>query len=302
MQTFIVREKHTTLFEYLEKELHGIKRTTLKNYLRHQAVFVNGTPISRHDHPLKSGDKVTVERDKQKAEANRYRSHLEIIHEDDALLVIEKPPGLLTISTEKVKTNTAFYQAHEYLKMYQALQHPKNRKPRELPSKMLFIVHRLDRDASGLLVLAKTPDAKYFLQENWAEFEKKYYAVVEGTLAKPSGEISSYLKENKILRVISSKEELPDSKHAVSQYKVLKVAGPRSLVEVTLKTGRKHQIRVHLASIGHPILGDKDYGNASLSKRLALHAYHLSIVHPVTKKRMTFQSKLPQEIERLLKP
>lgn len=124
--------------------------------------------------------------------------------------------------------------------------------------------------------------------------------MVEGTLQRPEGEIRSYLKENQILRVFSSKEELPGSKFAITRYKVLESLKNRSLLEVTLKTGRKHQIRVHLASLGHPILGDRDYGNKSLSGRLALHAFQLTVHHPISQKPMTFKTKMPKEIERLL--
>lgn len=297
MQTFIVQER-IELMAFLEKSLHGIKRSTVKNYLRFEAVFVNGRPVTRFDHPLKPGDKVAIEKDKQKAEVNRLRTELTVNYEDDAILVIEKPAGLLTIATDKVKTNTAFYQAYEYLKTAYIVS--KDRKAASAPSKMLFIVHRLDKDASGLLILAKTAEAKFYLQEHWHKFEKKYYAVVEGIPREPSGEIASYLKENKILRVFSSKSSADGGKFSRTLYQVLHTAETRSGLDVTLKTGRKHQIRVHMASIGHPILGDKDYGNTAISKRLALHAYSLSIEHPITKKQMLFKSEIPQELKRLL--
>jgi 23S rRNA pseudouridine1911/1915/1917 synthase len=301
MQTFIVRE-NTELFDYLQKALHGIKRTTLKNYLRFEAIFVNGKPVTRFDHPLRPGDQIMIQRDKEQAQVERLKSDLKIIYEDDAVLVIDKPSGLLTIATDKVKDRTAFYQAYEYLKTMRAASSTSTRGGRnEKPARPLFIVHRLDRDASGLLIFAKTLEAKIFLQENWHEFSKKYYAVVEGTPRDEAGEIASYLKENQILRVFSSKEPTPGAKMAVTRYRVIKKAAKRSLLEVTLQTGRKHQIRVHMADIGHPILGDKDYGNASLSKRLALHAFFLSVNHPVTKKRVNFQTELPQELDRLLK-
>lgn len=303
MQTFIVRE-NTTLFDYLEKTLHGIKRTTLKNYLRFETVFVNGKPVTQFDHPLRPGDQIMIQKDKQQAEISRMKSDLKIIFEDDAVIVVDKPSGLLSVSTDKVREKTLFYQVYEYLKSSREAAPPsRSRRPgkNEKPSRPLFIVHRLDKDASGLIILAKTLEAKVFLQENWHEFSKKYYAVVEGTPSQETGEITSYLKENQILRVISTKEETYGSKKATTQFQVRKKAAKRSLLEVTLRTGRKHQIRVHMADIGHPILGDKDYGNGGLSKRLALHAFFLSVLHPVTKKRVNFQTELPQEFERLLK-
>ena len=298
-------ESDARLFDYLEKALHGAKRSTLKNYLRFQAVFVNGKPVSRFDHPLKPGDQVTVEKDKQKSEVNRLRSDLKIVYEDDTLLVIDKPSGLLTIATEKIKTQTAFYQANEYLKAKLGAGSPRPAKgavTAPLPSKLLFIVHRLDKDASGLLIFAKAAAAKFYLQEHWHQFEKKYYAVVEGTPRQPSGEIASFLKETKILRVFSSKESSEGAKFSRTEYRVLQSEAKRSLLEVTLKTGRKHQIRVHLASIGHPVLGDKDYGHAALAKRLALHAFYLSVTHPVTQQKISFHTEIPTELALLCHP
>lgn len=284
------------LFEFLSQTLHGIKRPTLKTYLRHGAVFVNQKPVTQFNHPLAPGDLVYVEKDEAKARMQRAKVSLRIVYEDDTLLVIEKPAGLLTVATDKIRERTAFYQAYEYLKTqiksdrHQSASHSR---------KLLFIVHRLDKDASGLLVLAKTAHAKEFLQEHWHDFEKKYYAGVEGKPSQESGEIASYLQENKILRVFSSKEPSRDSKWAQTEYRVLKTTGKKSLLEVALKTGRKHQIRVHMAQLGCPILGDKDYGNKNLAPRLALHAFRLKIVHPVTQKWMTFQTELPRELEKL---
>ena len=299
MQIFEV-DKNIPLFEYLQESLPGIKRNTLKNYLRFQSVFVNGKPVSKFDHPLVPGDKITLERDKQKAQTERLKSNLKIMYEDQAIIVIDKPAGLLTIATDKIKTRTAFYEVSEYLDAKKAAKPGIQRRRPSSFEKQLFIVHRLDRDASGLLIFAKNADAKYFLQDNWHEFQKKYYAVVEGTPAETEGEISSYLKENKILRVFSSPEETEGSKFAITQYRVLKSAHRKTLMEVTLQTGRKHQIRVHMAQLGHPILGDKDYGNKGLSKRLALHSFSLSVTHPVTRKAMHFHTALPKELESLI--
>ncbi len=294
MQTFCVKES-ARLFDYLMTHIHGIKKSTLKEYLRLQFIFVNGKPVRQFDYLLQAGDTVAIERNKSKAEAERFKSQLKIVYEDPTLIVIEKPSGLLTVATEKQKKRTAYFQVHEYLK---ASKHAAE--PQRFHVKPVFIVHRLDQDASGLLVLAKTVQAKDYLQEHWHEFEKKYYAVVEGLPVKTSGEISSYLKENKILRVFSSPDPLPGSKRAVTRYRVLKACSKRTLLDVTLDTGRKHQIRVHMAQIGHPILGDRDYGNGKLAKRLALHAYQLSLRHPLSHKWMTFKSEMPKELEILL--
>ncbi len=193
MQIFEV-QKNCPLFEFLRQSLPGIKRNTLKNYLRFQSVFVNGKPATKFDHPLVSGDKITIERDKQKAQTERLKSNLKIVYEDPAVLVIDKPAGLLTIATDKIRTRTAFYEVSEYLEAKKTAKPGIARRRPSSFEKQLFIVHRLDRDASGLLIFAKNADAKYYLQDHWHEFQKKYYAVVEGTPRETEGEISSYLK------------------------------------------------------------------------------------------------------------
>lgn len=298
MQKYTAK-KELKLLDFLLDSVHGIKKTTLKQYLKFGAVFVDGKPVSQFDFMLKPGNEVTIERDKEKAKVTRLRSVLKILYEDDTIIVIDKPTGLLTVATETERTKTAFYQVYEYLKTAKNLGSKRTGPPQE-QERPLYIVHRLDQAASGVLIMAKSIPAKMFLQDNWHEFEKKYYAVVEGTPSRESGKIESYLKENDILRVFSSPVEIRDSKLAVTYYKVLESKARRSLVEVTLETGRKHQIRVHMALIGHPILGDRDYGNKDLSKRLALHSFSLTVAHPVTKKWMTFKTSMPYDLKALL--
>jgi len=165
----------------------------------------------------------------------------------------------------------------------------------------VFIVHRLDRDTSGILVFAKSENAKEFLQDNWQDFDKKYYTVVYGTLPQKEGEISSYLYENKAFRVTSVNDKNL-GKYAKTGYKVLKESEKYSLLEVKLFTGRKHQIRVHFAENGHPILGDKIYGKVDKEiKRFVLHSGYLSIIHPYTKKEMVFETGIPTYFKALVK-
>lgn len=299
MQTFTVK-KESKLLEFLLDKVHGIKKTTLKQYLKFGAIFVGGRPVTQFDYALQPGDEVSIERDKEKAKVTRLRSDLKILHEDDSIIVIDKPSGVLTVATETERTKTIFYQVYEYLKTARGTAAAGRKADGEETSRPLYIVHRLDQAASGVLILAKTLQAKMYLQDNWQDFEKKYYAVVEGTPRNPSGKIESYLKENEILRVFSSPVEIRDSKLAITYYRVLESKGKRSLVEVMLETGRKHQIRVHMALLGHPILGDRDYGNKDLSKRLALHSYSLSVHHPVAQKWMTFKTPLPYDLKQLL--
>lgn len=214
---------------------------------------------------------------------------LDIIYEDKDIIVVDKTSGLLTISTEKIKDNTAYYRLNSYV-----------RKGNQKSRKQVFIVHRLDRDTSGLLVFAKSEEAKHFLQDEWHGFDKKYYAVIVGTLAEKEGIITSYLTENSAHKVYSVSDPAK-GKPAKTGYKVLKESKKYSLLEITLFTGRKNQIRVHFAEKGFPVAGDKNYGEKDAGvKRLMLHSASLTIIHPFTKKKMTFETEIPPYFKALV--
>lgn len=207
---------------------------------------------------------------------------LTILFEDHDIIVVNKIHGLLTVSTEREKEKTAFFLLNDYVK-----------KGNSQSRKRVFIVHRLDRETSGVLVFAKTQEAKRFLQDEWASFSKKYIAVVHGTLTEKEGIITSYLLENKAHQVYAAGES-SGGKFAKTAYRVIKEFRHTSLLEVTLFTGRKNQIRVHFADLGHPIVGDKMYGKPEKGKkRLALHAQSLSFRHPFTKEEMVFETEMP---------
>ena len=206
-----------------------------------------------------------------------------IIHEDRDVLVVEKPPGLLTVSTDKVRSETLYYKLTDYVRKG-------NAKSRE----RVFIVHRLDREASGILVLARNEKSKSCLQSQWQEVEKRYLAVVHGKPTPKSETITSYLAENKAY-ISYSTENRMKGKLSHTGYHVLRESSGFSLLEIDLLTGRKHQIRVHLAEKGHPIVGDKKYGKVDKAhKRLALHAQSLSFNHPYSGERMTFETRIPK--------
>ncbi len=209
---------------------------------------------------------------------------LTILFEDQDLIVVDKIHGLLTMASEKEREKTAYFLLNDYVK--KGNQRSKSR---------VFIVHRLDRETSGVLVFAKNETAKLALQENWKAFSKTYFAVVSGNLKEKEGLISSYLAENKSFRVYATTDQ-EKGKLAQTEYKVLKESGKLSLLEINLLTGRKHQIRVHLAEKGHPVIGDKMYGNPDKgARRLMLHAGSLRILHPKTKKEMLFEAPLPTD-------
>ncbi len=285
-------QKEAKLFDFLLEALHGIKRTKLKSYLRDNAITVNGKTVTRFDTPVKPGDTVALITDKGEAVKYRLKSKLDIVYEDASIIVISKPSGLLTIATERENEKTAYAYVHQYLQT----KTPRNPKP-------VFIVHRLDQDASGLIVFAKNAEAKIFLQENWHDFEKHYFAVVDGIPKNKSGTVESWLSEGPTLKMFSSPKETHGSKFSITDYEVQPGSKKNALLLVKLHTGRKHQIRVHLASIGHPILGDEKYGgkeNEKKSKRLALHSCYLRIQHPKTGDIISFRSELPPDFTQLL--
>lgn len=223
---------------------------------------------------------------KQSSYPNKPNKHqprgLTILYEDLDIIVIDKSAGLLTMGTDCEKENTAYFRLNEYVKK----GNPRSRN-------RIFIVHRLDRGTSGLLVFAKSEQAKHFLQDNWERFDKRYFAVVHGILREKQGTISTFLVENSCYRVYSVSDPL-QGKFAQTGYQVIKESARYSLLEIKLFTGRKNQIRVHFSEMGHPVVGDKIYGKEDKSlKRLALHSASLTLVHPYTHKEMVFTTEIP---------
>lgn len=214
---------------------------------------------------------------------------LTFLYEDRDIIVVDKSPGLLTMGTEREKENTAHFLLNDYV-----------RKGNSRSRNRVYIVHRLDRETSGVLIFAKSEKAKEYLQDKWKTFTKKYFAVVHGRLSKTEGMFTSYLMENKAFRVYSTND--PNGKFAQTGYKVIRQSDLFSLVEVDLFTGRKHQIRVHFSEAGHPVAGDKIYGTPDKNvKRLALHAASLVITHPFNGREMKFETDVPAYFKTLLK-
>jgi len=214
---------------------------------------------------------------------------LAILHEDRDIIVVDKPPGLLTISTDREKSRTAYFILTDYVRKGVAKSRAR-----------IFIVHRLDRETSGILVFAKNEDAKFRLQSRWQDTQKKYLAVVHGRCEKPAETITSYLAENQAHGVYTT-HDARKGKLAHTAYKVLKQTKDFSLLEINLLTGRKHQIRVHLASIGHPVAGDPRYGKEHKAHaRLALHAQSISFAHPFSGEQLTFETDVPAYLTTLV--
>jgi tRNA pseudouridine32 synthase/23S rRNA pseudouridine746 synthase/23S rRNA pseudouridine1911/1915/1917 synthase len=221
--------------------------------------------------------------------AQRLARGLLLLYEDPDILVVDKPAGLLTIGTATDKTRTAYFILTDYV-----------RKGRGRGPNRVFIVHRLDRETSGLLVFAKSETAKLRLQGQWPETEKKYLAVVHGRCKKASQTITSYLAENKA-HVVYSTSDPAKGKLSHTAFRVLRQSKDFALLEVDLLTGRKNQIRVHLAGIGHPIVGDRKYGKAGDPyPHLALHAQSIMFTHPTSGKRLTFAAETPGFFHKLV--
>jgi len=225
----------------------------------------------------------------QRTSARHQPKGVTLLYEDRDVIVVEKPCGLLTIGTERDKSRTV----HTILNEYVRKGDPRSRN-------RIYIVHRLDRETSGILVFAKSEAVKTFLQEHWQETEKRYLTIVHGQLTPKTGTISSYLAENSAYTVYSTPDPT-QGKLSHTEYTVLKESKGLSLLEIHLLTGRKHQIRVHLSEKGHPLVGDKKYGKRNDAYgTLALHARSISFTHPVSGKRLSFETGLPDFFIRLI--
>ena len=269
------------LLPFVTENLPEIKRTRLKQMLAHNQIAVNGTPVRQFNHPVQPGDTVSVNFTREFQVF--YNRRLKIVYEDDDILVVNKGYGLLSMGNDKVKDGTAYSILKDYLK-------------RKDPRNKIFIIHRLDRDTSGLMMFAKNEKAKEAMQHNWNNMviERRYVAVLEGYVKEDEGEVRSYLGETSRYEVYSCPEPGEGLKLAVTHYKVLKRGHGYSLVEFSLDTGRKNQIRVHAKEMGHPIVGDRKYGaSASPIGRLALHARTLRFAHPITRRDMNFETPVP---------
>jgi len=280
-------KQEAKLLAWLLGELPPMSRTSVKQLLAQGRITVNGEPTTQFDHPLKPDDRVAITREGTVPKV-RKPAGLPIVFQDDSLIVIDKPEGLLSVATEIERLDTAFALLNAELAAKQ------EGRP--------FVVHRLDRDTSGLLLFARAVEVRDRLQANWEGVTKTYLAVVEGVPNSPEGMVRNYLTEGRDLRVRASEGKREGSKHAVTRYKLVETRGPYSLMEVILQTGRKHQIRVHLSGLGCPIIGDEGYGaKSNPARRLGLHAWRLAFDHPVTGKRIELESPLPEVLRQLLR-
>ena len=278
-------ESEAGLLEFIASALPDAKRGDLKKRLRFGHFAVDGQVTSAFDAPVAPG--AVVELNLTRPFVVFRHPRLKLVYEDDDIIVVDKGYGLLSVDTDtsrKSHVETAYSILREYVKS----KHPSNK---------IFIVHRLDRDTSGLMVFAKNVEAKEALQHNWNNMvlERKYVALLDGELAKESGEVRSHLAET-VQHEVYSTDEPSEGKLAVTRYRVRRKGKGRTLAEFSLDTGRKNQIRVHAHDLGCPITGDKRYGNGSGPlHRMALHAETLRFAHPVTRLDMNFTSPVPSQ-------
>jgi 23S rRNA pseudouridine1911/1915/1917 synthase len=272
--------KPARLMEFLIEQLKGKSRTTIKSLLAHRQVSVGTHTITQFDYPLEPNQSVTINWGVI-AEQARYRG-VRILFEDPYLIVIEKEAGMLSIATAKEKLLTTYSILSAHVK-------------KEDPSNRIFVLHRLDRDTSGVMMFAKSEEVQEIMQKAWQEavVKRSYIAIVEGRVEKEADTIHSFLKENKMLFMYSTK--VPgEGDEAITHYKVLKRNDEFSLLEVELETGRKNQIRVHMKELGHPVAGDKKYGSKlNPLRRTCLHANILAFKHPITGEELSFETPPP---------
>ena len=269
------------LMAFLMAQLPHKNRNNIKSLLSNKQILIDGKVYTQFNHPLQPGQVVTVAANRA-PEISQYRG-LTILFVDQYVIIINKQAGLLSMSTDRERDRTAYGILSDYVK-------------KESPKNKVFIIHRLDRETSGVMMFARSEKVQRLMQESWNDTtkERTYVALVEGVPDPPTGVISSYLHESKALIVYSSQN--PDSgRLSVTNYKVLKASDKYALLELELETGRKNQIRVHMQDIGHPIAGDAKYGAATNPiGRLGLHAGQLSFEHPITGERMQFDAPVPK--------
>ena len=280
---YYINKEEDSLIISISKFKKDLSKRTIKNYIKNKMVMVNDKVVSNSSYIVKVKDKVDINYNKKKT----LNYDIDILYEDDYLIAINKPSGLLSISNNKEKDTTAFKMVSDYVKATN-----KN---------YIFVLHRLDQDTSGILMFCKNQKIRDYMQENWNMMVKKrgYIALVDGKV-KNNGTIHSFLKENKNQFVYSSKNNI--GKEAITHYNVIKNNNNYSLLQVFIDTGRRNQIRVHLSEHGYPIVGDKKYRcKTNPFKRLCLHANILEFTHPVSKKLISIKCDYPKDFDKFVK-
>lgn len=288
-ETRLLATTESILMDFLLAKMGGMSRTSIKSLLAHRQVQINGHIETKYNFLLKKGDEVIITT--SLANTELIHPKLKIIYEDNDLIVVEKKEGLLTVATTPESRETTVFSI---LKRYVTKIQSHNK---------IFVVHRLDRETSGLLVFAKSKEIQEFMRNNWAKIviNRTYIALLEGEIVKEKDTVISWLTENpKTTRVYSSFSD-NGGKKSITHYKKLMSNRSFSLVELTLETGRTNQIRVQMAAIGNAVVGDRKYGSgiSPIMDRLALHAYILDFIHPRTKEKLQFKLPIPKSFTKI---
>lgn len=276
MNKKIIVDREMKIYDFLREKLLSLSKNNIKSILRRKMVMINNEIVTSYDYNVKINDVVII---KNNVIESNFSKEIKIIYEDKSIIVIDKPSGILTIATEENKYDN--FNLYSILSKYVKKENANNK---------IFIVHRLDKDTSGVIIFAKSENIKEKLQKNWNETTNRiYYAVVIGN-TKEKNTLMNYLQEDKRLRTYVS----DSGKLAITNYEKIKSNSKYSLLKIKINSGRRNQIRVQLSNINHPILGDNKYGIKDKSaKRMMLHASILEIVNPISNKKMKFESKVP---------
>jgi 23S rRNA pseudouridine1911/1915/1917 synthase len=281
----IASAREISLIDLLLQEFKGASRNTVKKLIMHGNITVNGQKITNPAFLLKPSDR--IEYQKYRMTANTQGAPFHILYEDEYLLFIDKPAGILTYGERGTVGTSLYKMLLDYLR--------ERSKGRE----RIWVVHRLDKEVSGIVLFAKSEEVQQKIKENWKKTEKLYYALVEGKPKKTEETIRNWLKETSTQKMYITQQS-EDAKLAITHYKVLKEFPAHTLLEVRIETGRKNQIRVQLAGIGCPVTGDHKYGSSDPFKRqIRLHAYHFAFLHPVSGEHLKIESPLPKRFLRL---
>lgn len=279
-------EHDALLLEYLLEKL-SLSRTKVKQTLSGRGIKVNKKVVTQFDHPLHKGDEIAISKSKRN---DTFKSrYVKIVYEDNYLVVVEKNIGILSMAAGHSSLNVKSVLDDYFQRTRQRCR--------------AHVVHRLDRDTSGLMIYAKDMETEQILERNWHDivFDRRYVAVLSGEMEEDEGTIANWLKDNKAYVTFSSPVD-NGGKYAVTHFHTHKRTTEHSLVEFKLETGRKNQIRVHSADMGHPVCGDVKYGNGDNPlHRLCLHAYLLCFYHPMTGQSMEFETPFPTQFKQLFK-
>ena len=282
-------KKEAKLLPFLFEEMPAISRSRLKQFLRDGRILVNGKSVTQHDTPLAPGDKVVLSSEKTIRSAGLNNRYVSLVYEDRHLVVVEKRDGILSMATShhsfciKTVLDNYFERTRQHCRAH--------------------LVHRLDRDTSGLMLFAKNRETQQRFEANWKElvYDRRYVAAARGILTPDTGTVTSWLKDNKQYFTMSSPVD-NGGKLAITHYKVLQRGSRNTLVELRLETGRKNQIRVHLSDLHHPVVGDHKYGIqpdqdalAPEPPRMYLHAFRLYFRHPITGEELHFSTPIPSD-------